>query len=250
MSFLKRDLIGFVLFVGIGLTLGAGPVSAVGNISVEAGPGKGEKMIMEDDPEMGWPYVLPPLPYAEDALEPLISARTVSLHYGKHHKGYLENLNKLAEGTEFAGLTLEEIIVATADKEDRSAIFNNASQVWNHTFFWNSLTPGGGGDPPEKLKGMIEENFGTVEACKRELASAAISQFGSGWAWLVQDEGTIKVIKTGNAQSPLTTGMNPLLTIDVWEHAYYLDHQNRRAEYVKAIIDDLINWEFAEDNLR
>ena len=194
-------------------------------------------------------YVLPPLPYAQNALEPVISANTISFHYGKHHKGYVDNLNKLVVGTEFAGMPLEKIINATAGKADKAAIFNNASQAWNHTFYWNSLTPNGGGEPPAALKTKIEASFGSVDACKKELASAATTQFGSGWAWLVLDGDKLKVIKTSNADSPLTKGMKPLLTIDVWEHAYYLDYQNRRADYVNAVLDKLINWRFAADNL-
>ena len=194
-------------------------------------------------------YVLPPLPYAQNALEPVISANTINFHYGKHHKGYVDNLNKLVAGTEFAGLPLEKIIAATAGQADKTAIFNNASQAWNHAFYWKSLTPKGGGEPPAALKKMIEASFGSVDACKKELAAAATSQFGSGWAWLVQDGDKLKVVKTGNADSPLTKGMKPLLTIDVWEHAY-LDYQNRRAEYVNAVLDKLIDWNFAADNLK
>ena len=194
-------------------------------------------------------HVLAPLPCAENALEPVISANTISFHYGKHHKGYVDNLNKLVAGTEFAGLPLEKIMVATAGKADKAAIFNNASQAWNHAFYWNSLTPNGGGEPPAVLKTKIEVSFGTVDACKQELATAATSQFGSGWAWLVLDGDKQKVVKTGNADSPLTKGLKPLLTIDVWEHAYYLDYQNRRADYVAAVLDKLINWSFAAENL-
>ncbi len=190
-------------------------------------------------------YVLPPLPYAEGALAPVISANTISFHYGKHHKGYVDNLNKLITGTEFAGLPLEKIIIATAGKADQAAIFNNASQAWNHAFYWNSLAPDGGGEPPAALKQKIEASFGTVDACKKELAAAATTQFGSGWAWLVLDGDKLKVVKTGNADAPLTKDMKPLLTIDVWEHAYYLDYQNRRADYVNAVLDKLSNWSFA-----
>jgi Fe-Mn family superoxide dismutase len=195
-------------------------------------------------------YALPLLPYAQNALEPVISANTISFHYGKHHKGYIDNLNKLVAGTEFAGLPLEKIITETAGKADKAAIFNNASQAWNHAFYWNSLSPKGGGEPPAALKIKIEASFGTVDACKKELAIAATTQFGSGWAWLVLDGDKLKVVKTGNADSPLTKGMKPLLTIDVWEHAYYLDYQNRRVDYVNAVLDKLINWGFAADNLK
>lgn len=200
--------------------------------------------------ESGTVYVLPSLPYTENALEPVISAKTISFHYGKHHKGYVDNLNKLIAGTELAGLPLEKIITETAGKADKAAIFNNASQAWNHTFYWNSLTPNGGGEIPAALKTKIEVSFGSVDACKKELATAATTQFGSGWAWLVLDGDKLKVVKTSNADSPLIKGMKPLLTIDVWEHAYYLDYQNRRADYINAVLDKLINWGFAADNLK
>ena len=193
--------------------------------------------------------VLPPLPYAENALEPVLTAKTLSFHYGKHHKAYVDNLNKLITGTDYSGLSLEEIIKATVGQPERAAIFNNAAQIWNHTFYWNSLSPKGGGDPPAALKHKFEASFGSVDAFKKELASAAVSQFGSGWAWLVLEDDRLKVIKTANAEDPLTTGKKPLLTIDVWEHAYYLDYQNRRPDYVNAVLDKLINWEFALQNV-
>jgi len=194
-------------------------------------------------------YSLPLLPYAENALEPVISAKTLSFHYGKHHRAYVDNLNKLVAGTVFADLSLEKIIDRTARDADKATIFNNAAQAWNHTFYWNSLHPKGGGEPPAILKQKIVADFGTLEACKRELAAAALTQFGSGWAWLVLNRDKIKVFKTGNADVPLTSDMKPLLTIDVWEHAYYLDYQNRRADYVTGVLDKLINWRFAENNL-
>jgi Fe-Mn family superoxide dismutase len=194
------------------------------------------------------PYVLPPLPYADNALDPVISANTLGFHYVKHHKTYVDNLNKLVAGTDLADMSLEKIITSTAGKADKVGIFNNAAQVWNHTFYWNSLSPKGGGEPPASLKQKIETAFGSVEVCKKELATAATTQFGSGWAWLVNDGDRLQVIKTGNADLPLTKGMKPLLTIDVWEHAYYLDYQNRRADYVNAVLDKLINWGFAADN--
>ncbi len=195
------------------------------------------------------PIVLPPLPYADSALAPVISANTISFHYGKHHKGYVDNLNKLIAETKFADMTLEKIITETAGKTDKTAIFNNAAQAWNHTFYWHSLKSKGGGEPPVVLKKKIEASFGSVDACKKEWSAAAMGQFGSGWAWLVLDGGNIKVVKTANADSPLTKGLKPLLTIDVWEHAYYLDYQNRRADYVNAVLDKLINWSFAAENL-
>lgn len=193
-------------------------------------------------------HVLPPLPYAENALEPVISAKTLSFHYGKHHKGYVDNLNKLTAETEYAGLPLEKIITSTAGKPEKVAIFNNAAQTWNHTFYWNSLKPNGGGQPPAALLQKIDASFGSLDACKKELAGAGVSQFGSGWAWLVLEGGVLKVMKTTNADGPLTTGLKPLLTIDVWEHAYYLDYQNRRVDYANLVLDRLINWEFALQN--
>ena len=195
------------------------------------------------------PIVLPSLPYADNALEPFISAKTIGFHYGKHHKGYVDNLNKLILDTEFAEMTLDKIIAETAGKADKTAIFNNAAQAWNHAFYWRSLRLSGGGQPPAMLKKMIDASFGSVDTCIREWSAAAMGQFGSGWAWLVLDSGKLKIVKTANAELPLTKGVKPLLTIDVWEHAYYLDYQNRRADYVNAVLDKLINWSFATENL-
>ena len=192
---------------------------------------------------------LPALPWPENALDPVISANTISFHYGKHHKTYVENLNKLIAGTEYAEMPLEKIVSATAGKADKSGIFNNAAQTWNHTFYWNSLRGKGGGEPPAGLKRKIEAAFGSVDACKKELSAAAVSQFGSGWGWLVLDGDKLKIVKTGNAETPLTQGLKPLITIDVWEHAYYLDYQNKRADHVNAVLDKLINWEFAAQNM-
>ncbi len=193
--------------------------------------------------------VLPALPYAENALEPVITANMIGFHYGKHHKGYVDNLNKLIADTEYADLPLEKIITSTSGLFDKTAIFNNAAQIWNHTFYWNSMSPKGGGEPPAALKQRIDASFGSVDACKKELAGAAVSQFGSGWAWLVLDGDKLKVVKTSNADTPLTMGVKPLLTVDVWEHAYYLEYQNRRADYVNAVLDKLINWQFAAQNI-
>jgi Fe-Mn family superoxide dismutase len=195
------------------------------------------------------PILLPSLPYEQSALQPVISANTLSFHYGKHHKAYVDTLNKLVTGTEFSDMPLEQIVKASADETNHSAIFNNAAQAWNHAFYWRSLKPKGGGEPPAVLKSLMESSFGSVEACKKELAAAAVGQFGSGWAWLVLDGGKLKVEKTGNAHTPLTSAAKPLLTIDVWEHAYYLDYQNRRADHVNAVLDSLINWGFAAENL-
>jgi superoxide dismutase, Fe-Mn family len=206
-------------------------------------------MMSNDKIESASPHVLPPLPYSENALDPVISTKTMGFHYGKHHRGYVDNLNKLVAGTKFAGLPLEKIIIATAGKADKTAIFNNAAQTWNHTFYWRSLRPKGSGEPAAVLKQKIEASFGTLDACKKELATAAMSEFGSGWAWLVADGAKLKVVKTSDADVPMTTGMKPLLTIDLWEHAYYLDYQNRRADYVNVVLDKLINWNFAAENL-
>lgn len=194
-------------------------------------------------------HVLPPLPYAESALAPVISANTIGFHYGKHHKGYVDTLNKLIAGTALAYLPLERLIGETAGQADMAAIFNNAAQTWNHTFYWRSLRARGGGEPPAILKQRIEASFGSLDACKKALATAAMAQFGSGWVWLVLDADKLKVITTDNAQTPLTMGVMPLLVIDVWEHAYYLDYQNRRGDYVNAVVEKLINWGFAGDNL-
>jgi len=192
---------------------------------------------------------LPTLPWADNALDPVISAKTISFHYGKHHKTYVDNVNKLIAGTELADLPLEKIVTATAGKSDKVGIFNNAAQVWNHTFYWHSLSPKGGGEPPAVLKQKIDAAFDGVEALKKELSAAAVAQFGSGWAWLVLDGDKLKIVKTGNAETPITSGLKPLITIDVWEHAYYLDYQNKRVDYVNAVLDKLINWEFAAANL-
>ena len=182
------------------------------------------------------------LPYEKNALEPYISAKTFDFHYGKHYKTYVDNLNKLIENTEFAAMTLEEIIKNTYGKPEYTAIFNNAAQTWNHEFFWKSMRPNGGGEPKADLKQKIETSFGTVEKFKEEFKNAAITQFGSGWAWLVEDGDKLKVIKTSNADTPIAHNYKPLLTIDVWEHAYYLDYQNKRADFVDEYIKNLLNW--------
>ena len=195
------------------------------------------------------PVTLPPLPYPENALEPVISAKTLSFHYGKHHRTYVETTNKLIVATELADLPLERIVTSTAGKPDRATIFNNAAQAWNHNFYWRCLKGKGGGEPPAALKQKMEAAFGSVDACKKELASAAVAQFGSGWAWLVLEGAKLKVIKTSNADNPLTQGLKALFAIDVWEHAYYLDYQNKRPDHVNAVIDKLANWEFAAQNM-
>jgi Fe-Mn family superoxide dismutase len=194
-------------------------------------------------------FTLQPLPYAESALEPVISARTLRLHYGKHYKGYVDTLNHLVAGTPFADMTLTKIVLSTAKEPEYAAIFHNAAQAWNHAFYWRSLSPTGGGFPPAALKLRIDSTFGQLEALKEELRTAATTQFGSGWAWLVLDGAKLRVVKTDNEENPLIADMKPLLAIDVWEHAYYLDYQNRRADHVNKVLDKLINWDFAAENL-
>lgn len=193
--------------------------------------------------------ILPKLPYPGDALAPYISAQTISFHYGKHHQGYVDKLNKLLPSSDLVGASLETIIKASTGP-DKADIFHNAAQVWNHNFYWLSLRPKGGGKPEGKLAKLIEVSFGSVEAVKEALKVAATTQFGSGWAWLVQEGEKLKVLQTDNADTPLTKGVTPLLVIDVWEHAYYLDYQNRRVDYVGAILEHLVNWEFAANNLK
>jgi superoxide dismutase, Fe-Mn family len=195
------------------------------------------------------PQQLPPLPYAMNALEPFISEKTLSFHYGKHHKAYVDKLNELVAGTTFAALPLEEVILRTAGQREYATIFNNAAQVWNHNFYWRCLTPKGGEPVPSGLLNRIKESFGDLAALKSEFAKAALDQFGSGWAWLVVDGSELRVTKTGNGDDPLPQHLKPLLTIDVWEHAYYLDYQNRRVDHVHAVLDHLLNWEFAASNL-
>jgi Fe-Mn family superoxide dismutase len=194
------------------------------------------------------PIELPKLPFEDNALAPTISSNTISFHYGKHHKTYVDNLNKAIAGTDLAEKPLVEIVRAVAGKADKAAIFNNSAQVWNHTFYWNSLSPKST-SPSKDLADRIEKDLGGMAKFKEQLSAAALGQFGSGWAWLVLDGGVLKVTKTPNAETPITTAAKPLLTLDVWEHAYYLDYQNKRADYVAAVLDKLLNWEFASRNL-
>lgn len=190
-------------------------------------------------------FSLPQLPYSLDALEPHISKETLEYHYGKHHNAYVTNLNKLIPGTEFEHLSLEEIIM-----KSKGGIFNNAAQVWNHSFYWLCLSPNGGGEPTGKLAEAINQAFGSFDAFKEQFTQAAITTFGSGWAWLVQDkDGQLKITSTSNAGTPMTEGVNALLTCDVWEHAYYIDYRNLRPDYVKAFWS-LVNWEFVANNMR
>ncbi|MBI4799729.1 MAG: superoxide dismutase [Desulfarculus sp.] len=193
---------------------------------------------------------LPALPYADNALEPVISARTIGFHYGKHHAAYVANVNKMVAGTDLAQMTLEEMVKTTAGDKAKVGVFNNAAQVWNHTFYWKSMKPGGGGTPGGDLLAKINADLGGFDKFKEEFSQAALTQFGSGWAWLVLVDGKLKVMKTPNAETPLAMAAKALITIDVWEHAYYLDYQNRRADYIKDWLDKLVNWDFAAQNLK
>ncbi|MFB2837266.1 superoxide dismutase [Floridanema evergladense] len=190
---------------------------------------------------------LAPLPFDYSALDPKMSKSTLEFHHDKHHAAYVTNLNKLIEGTELADKSLEEIVV-TSFKEGKTPIFNNAGQVWNHNFFWQSLKPGGGGTPTGALADKINADFGSFDKFKEEFKTAATTQFGSGWAWLVVDNGTLKVTKTPNAENPVVHGQTPLLTLDVWEHAYYLDYQNKRPDFITTYLESLVNWDFAAEN--
>jgi superoxide dismutase, Fe-Mn family len=193
-------------------------------------------------------HALPPLPYATDALEPVISAETLAFHHGKHHALYVEVLNQLVAGTHWAELSLEDLVVRTAGRAEQAKLFSNASQAWNHAFYWQSLAPKDSTGVPRALADKINASFGSLAALKAQLAQAAIEQFGSGWAWLVRDGSELLVIRTSNSDNPLPRYLTPLLAIDVWEHAYYLDYQNRRADHVNALVARLLNWEFAARN--
>jgi Fe-Mn family superoxide dismutase len=193
--------------------------------------------------------MLPELPYAKDALAPVISANTLEFHYGKHHKAYVDNLNKLVAGTDLAEADLETIIKKVGGDPARAGIFNNAAQVWNHSFYWKCLKGGGGGTPTGAVAAKITAAWGSYEKFAEELKNAGVTQFGSGWAWLVVDGGQLKITKTANADTPIAHGVKPLLTLDVWEHAYYLDYQNRRPDYLGAVIAKLIDWDFVNANL-
>lgn len=192
---------------------------------------------------------LPDLPYSRDDLAPYISENTLNFHYGKHHTAYVDNLNKLIEGTDLAGKSLEDIIVKVANDANNVAIFNNAAQVWNHTFYWKSMVPGGGGTPSGNIADKLQTDLGGYEKFAEQLKKAALAQFGSGWAWLVLNAGKLEVVKTSNADTPIAHGLKPLMTVDVWEHAYYLDYQNRRGDYLNAFFNNLINWDFVNIQL-
>jgi Fe-Mn family superoxide dismutase len=194
-------------------------------------------------------YELPPLPYEYTALEPHISKRTLEFHHDKHHAAYVNNFNAAAKGTELDKLSIEAAIKATANDPAKAGLFNNAAQAWNHTFYWHSMKPGGGGTPTGALAQRIEADLGGYAKFVEAFKAAGATQFGSGWAWLVLDGGKLAVTKTPNAETPLTKGQVPLITMDVWEHAYYLDFQNRRPDYISTFLDKLVNWDFAAKNL-
>ena len=195
------------------------------------------------------PITLPNLPFAIDALEPHISARTFEFHHGKHHKAYVDNTNKLIEGTALADHGLEEIIKSAAADAAKKGLFNNAAQVWNHSFFWKCLKPNGGGRPTGKIAAQIDKELGGYEKFAADFKNAGVTQFGSGWAWLCLKDGKLAIVQSANAETPITSGSTPLLVVDVWEHAYYLDYQNRRPDFLQAFLDHLINWDFVNSNL-
>ena len=194
-------------------------------------------------------FELPALPFAKDALAPHISANTLDFHHGKHHNTYVVNLNNLTKDTPLASQSLDAVIKGAAGDPAKAGIFNNAAQVWNHTFYWNCMKPGGGGLPSGDLASAIDAAFGSYDKFKEEFKNACVTQFGSGWGWLVAEGGSVKIAKTANADTPMVHGQTALLTCDVWEHAYYLDYQNRRPDYVQTFIDQLINWDFVSSNL-
>lgn len=192
-------------------------------------------------------FELPALPYAKDALAPHISEETLDFHHGKHHNTYVVNLNNLLDGDD--SKSLEELMKETAGDASKAGVFNNAAQIWNHTFYWHSMAPNGGGKPTGAIAAKIDEDFGSYDKFVEEFKAAGATQFGSGWAWLVLDGGKLKVTKSGNAECPLTDGATPLITMDVWEHAYYIDFRNRRPDYIATFLESLINWDFANENL-
>lgn len=192
---------------------------------------------------------LPDLPYSKESLEPHISAKTLEFHHGKHHNAYVTNLNKLIAGTPLENLSLEDIILKSAKDPAMTGIFNNSAQVWNHTFYWSCMKKNSGGKPSGRLASAIDKAFGSFDKFIEEMKNAAATQFGSGWAWLVKDGDALKIMKTSNADTPMVHGVKALLTIDVWEHAYYLDYQNRRPDYIAAFFENLVNWEFVESQM-
>ncbi len=194
-------------------------------------------------------FTLPKLPYAQDALAPHISGETMKLHHGKHHKSYVDKLNELLVGDPLADLPLEDVILHTHGNQDKQTIFNNAAQIWNHDFFWTSMSPDGGGAPTGPIKQLIDDKFGDAKAFGKAFSEAAVAHFGSGWIWIVLDGEALKIVTTHDADLPLVHGWAALATCDLWEHAYYLDYQNRRPEFVQTFLDQLINWDFVNENM-
>lgn len=194
-------------------------------------------------------YELPDLPYAYDALKPYISDKTLEFHHDKHHAKYVSNYNDMVKDAGMGDKSIEEVIKAVYNDSSKTGLFNNAAQAWNHTFFWNSMKPSGGGAPSGAVADKIKSDLGGYDKFKEEFTKAASTQFGSGWAWLVLDNGTLKVTNSPNAVNPIAVGQTPLLTLDVWEHAYYLDYQNKRPDFIDAFINNLINWDFVNENL-
>ena len=194
--------------------------------------------------------LFPRLPYDISGLEPYISAETIDFHYGKHHRGYVTKANRFIQGTPYENMPVEEIIVATAGRKDLENIFNNVAQAWNHAFYWQSMKPEGGKIPTGEILQAINDSFGSYDAFRQDFYNAAQGLFGSGWVWLVQDDGGLKIVETSDADNPIVDGLTPLIVIDVWEHAYYLDRQNKRSDYINAYLDNLVNWEFAASNFK
>jgi len=224
--------------------------AALALVGCAGGSGRaGVATAADPQPAGSGPAGLEPLPYPDDGLEPHVSARTIGFHYGKHHAGYVSKVGEAVASTDLEGAPLEDIVRATVDDPARVALFNSAAQAWNHAFYWNSMRPSGGGRPEGRLAELVDAAFGGYDGFREAFASAASTQFGSGWAWLVLDGADLAVVQTANAATPLTSGKTPLLTIDVWEHAYYLDYQNRRKDYITAWLDHLVNWDFAANNL-
>lgn len=207
------------------------------------------KALRSHEVEPARPFTLPPLPWKKSALEPVISARTIELHHGKHHRAYVDKLNELVAGTELERLTLHEIVKRTHADPGHVEVFNNAGQALNHAFYWESLAPKPAAAPPETMRKLLDRDLGGYDAFVKDFTREATGRFGSGWAWLVLNGGVLEILTTSNADTPVTRGMTPLLTVDVWEHAYYLDYQNQREKHVKAVVKDLLNWEFAAENL-
>lgn len=256
----RRAFVGGVCTAGAGLLLARQALAQTGDAGVgqpAASPGdkRTPAAARADAPaelsaDAASPTVaLPPLPYAANALEPHISAQTVGFHYGKHHKAYVEKTNELLQGTPFAGMALDQIVKRSAKGAKHKKLFNNAAQAWNHGFYWQSMKPRAGGAPAGALKQRVDQDFGSYTAFRERFIECAVDHFSNGWVWLVLERGKLKVVDTDDADTPLVGPARPLLTTDVWEHAYYLDYKNERRKYVTAYLDHLLNWDFAEYNL-